>query len=110
MQLILWTGKDDLAPGSDAFKAYRSVSKAFKGKLVFVTVNKDGDAHEPVTNYFGLKDSKAPVVRCAASLPIAMSGCMALGARPVTWVCGRANSHVLTWVDLRFPQVPCWST
>lgn len=45
------------------YDAYKAVSKKFKGQLVFVTVNNEGAAHEPVTNFFGLKDAKAPVVR-----------------------------------------------
>lgn len=44
------------------YDAYRAAAKKHKGKLVFVTVDKDGEGADPVTNFFGLKESKPPVV------------------------------------------------
>lgn len=43
--------------------AYRTASKAHKGKLVFVTANNEGDSADPITNFFGLKGAEGPVVR-----------------------------------------------
>jgi hypothetical protein len=45
------------------YDAFKAAAKEFKGQLVFVTVNNEGASHEPVTNFFGLKGSQAPVVR-----------------------------------------------
>eukprot|EP00197_Chlamydomonas_leiostraca_P006170 CAMPEP_0202858778 /NCGR_PEP_ID=MMETSP1391-20130828/1156_1 /ASSEMBLY_ACC=CAM_ASM_000867 /TAXON_ID=1034604 /ORGANISM="Chlamydomonas leiostraca, Strain SAG 11-49" /LENGTH=530 /DNA_ID=CAMNT_0049537733 /DNA_START=11 /DNA_END=1603 /DNA_ORIENTATION=+ len=61
-QLILWASSAELESGHKVFDAYKAVSKSFKGKLVFVTVNNEGAAHEPVTNFFGLKGAKGPVL------------------------------------------------
>lgn len=61
-QIIYWASAADLSAESEAFKVLRTVAKAFKGKLVFVTANNEGDSHEPITNYFGLKDAKSPSV------------------------------------------------
>ncbi len=44
------------------YDAYRAAAKKYKGKLVFVTVDKDGEGADPVTNFFGLKESNPPVV------------------------------------------------
>ncbi len=35
---------------------------------MFVTVDNTGSSHEPVTNFFGLKDAKAPQARAAKPL------------------------------------------
>ncbi|KXZ47594.1 hypothetical protein GPECTOR_34g753 [Gonium pectorale] len=61
-QLILWSTAADLAPSSETAKIYREVSKKFKGQLVFVTVNNEGEGADPVTNFFGLKGANAPVL------------------------------------------------
>lgn len=61
-QIILWGSAADLSSDSDAFSIVRSVAKVFKGKIVFVTTNNEGDSHEPITNYFGLKGAKSPSV------------------------------------------------
>lgn len=61
-QLILWTKASDLEADADVLKAYKAVSKKFKGQLVFVTSNNEGSNHEPITNFFGLKDQTPPVV------------------------------------------------
>lgn len=61
-QLILWSKASDLSGDADVIKAYREVSKSFKGQLVFVTVNSESESAEPVTNFFGLKDAAGPVV------------------------------------------------
>ena len=61
-QIIFWASAADLSAESTSFAALRSVAKAFKGKLVFVTSNNEGESHEPITNYFGLKGAKSPSV------------------------------------------------
>lgn len=61
-QIIYWSGADGLTAESESFKALRTVAKQLKGKMVFVTSNTDGDSHEPITNYFGLKGETGPVV------------------------------------------------
>lgn len=61
-QLILWSKAEDFKEGSKVWAAYSTVAKNLKGKLVFVTVNNEGESHEPVTNYFGLKDTASPVI------------------------------------------------
>ena len=61
-QIIYWSSAADLSAESESFKILRTVAKAFKGKLVFVTANNEGDSHEPITNYFGLKGAKSPSV------------------------------------------------
>jgi hypothetical protein len=40
----------------------KTVSKAFKGKLVFVTSNSDSSDSEPITKFFGLAGQEGPVV------------------------------------------------
>jgi hypothetical protein len=83
-QLILWGGNAELEAGSKVFDAYKAVSKAYKGKLVFVTVNNEGSAHEPVTNFFGLKGAKSPVV----GVHVGMQGPQ---CSPACWLsCGTA--------------------
>lgn len=52
-QLLLW-GKDLTEP----LTAFKEAAKAFKGKLVFVTVDASAPGTDPVTNFFGLKDAE----------------------------------------------------
>lgn len=52
----------DLEIGSDTMKMFQAVAKAFKGKMVFVTVNNEGESAEPVGNFFGLKEVTGPAV------------------------------------------------
>jgi protein disulfide-isomerase A1 len=61
-QIIFWASAADLSAESTSFAALRSVAKAFKGKLVFVTANNEGESHEPITNYFGLKGANSPSI------------------------------------------------
>jgi len=61
-QVLLVASSDDLKTSSKVFTAYQAVSKALKGKLVFVTVDLDGSSKDPVVNFFGLKAEDAPVV------------------------------------------------
>ncbi|KAG2446641.1 hypothetical protein HYH02_008213 [Chlamydomonas schloesseri] len=61
-QMILWTTADDLKADAEVMKVYREASKKFKGQLVFVTVNNEGDGADPVTNFFGLKGATSPVL------------------------------------------------
>lgn len=61
-QVLLWSKAADVAADSEYMKVFREVSKEFKGKLVFVTVNNEGDSAEPVTNFFGLKEAPSPSV------------------------------------------------
>ncbi|GFR44575.1 hypothetical protein Agub_g5850 [Astrephomene gubernaculifera] len=61
-QLILWASPDELAADAEVMSAYRAASKKFKGQLVFVTVNNEGEGSEPVTNFFGLKGASSPVL------------------------------------------------
>ncbi|GIL79329.1 hypothetical protein Vretimale_16524 [Volvox reticuliferus] len=61
-QLILWASADDLEAGSEVITAYKEVAVQFKGKLVFVVVNNEGEDADPVTNFFGLKGSASPVL------------------------------------------------
>lgn len=63
LQLILWGTAAELDPGHEVFKAFRATAQEFKGKLVFVTTNNEASSHEPITNFFGLKGGKSPVVR-----------------------------------------------
>lgn len=53
LQLLLWGTPEELTPGSAVFDAFKAVASQLKGKLVFVTVDNSGAAHEPVTNFFG---------------------------------------------------------
>lgn len=53
---------EDIKAGSDAMKAFVAVAKEYKGKVIFVTVNSEGESSEPVTNFFGLKEAAAPAV------------------------------------------------
>ena len=73
-QIITWSKAADFAEDAALFKAVKAVSKKYKGKLVFVTVNNEGDAHEPVTNYFGLKDAASPTVRGGLLLLLLLCG------------------------------------
>jgi protein disulfide-isomerase A1 len=61
-QMLFWASAADLSPESDVFKTYKAVAEKLRGQLVFVTINNEGPSHEPVTNYFGLKDAKSPVI------------------------------------------------
>jgi len=61
-QLIVWSKAADFEADAAVYTALKSVAKKLKGKLVFVTVNNEGDSAEPVTNYFGLKDAESPQV------------------------------------------------
>ena len=61
-QIIFWSKAADLTADSAVFGVLRAVAKTFKGQLVFVTANNEGDGHEPITNYFGLKGQEGPVV------------------------------------------------
>jgi protein disulfide-isomerase A1 len=62
-QLLLVAKAADLESDSAAFKAYRDAAKGkLKGKLVFVTVNLDGQSKDPVVNFFGIKEENAPVL------------------------------------------------
>ncbi|EFJ41881.1 protein disulfide isomerase 1 [Volvox carteri f. nagariensis] len=62
MQLILWTSAKDLESGAEVRTIYKTVASKFKGKLVFVTVNNEGEEADPVTNFFGLKGAASPVL------------------------------------------------
>lgn len=52
---------------SDEYKndveSYRTVSKDFKGKVLFVTINTDDDDHEKIMEFFGLKKEEVPAMR-----------------------------------------------
>jgi hypothetical protein len=78
VQLLLVAGAKDLDGDSPVFSAYKQVAKgALKGKLVFVTVNLDGQSKDPVVNFFGIKEENAPIVRthhetAAADTPAGM--------------------------------------
>lgn len=61
-QVLLWAKAADLEPTAELLKTLRATALKFKGKLVFVTINNEGDAHEPVTKFFGLENAEAPVV------------------------------------------------
>lgn len=61
-QIIYWSNAASQSAESEPFKALRAVAKTYKGKLVFVTANTDGESHEPITNYFGLKGEEGPVI------------------------------------------------
>lgn len=55
-QIIVWAKSSDLAVGTDFSTALNTVASRFKGKLIFVTTDNEGPHHEPITNFFGLKD------------------------------------------------------
>ncbi|KAJ9506014.1 hypothetical protein QJQ45_016668 [Haematococcus lacustris] len=61
-QLILWATAAQLEPGNAVYDAYKAAAQEYKGQIVFVTINNEGSEHEPITNFFGLKDAVAPVV------------------------------------------------
>ncbi|GAX73180.1 hypothetical protein CEUSTIGMA_g633.t1 [Chlamydomonas eustigma] len=61
-QIIFWGSAADLSAESTSFASVRAVAKALKGQLVFVTANNEGESHEPITNYFGLKGAASPVI------------------------------------------------
>lgn len=47
----------------DNIESYRTVSKDFKGKVLFVTINTDDDDHEKIMEFFGLKKEEVPAMR-----------------------------------------------
>jgi hypothetical protein len=69
VQLLLVASAKDLDAESAVFKAFKQVAKgALKGKVVFVTVNLDGQSKDPVISFFGIKEENAPMVRAAPAL------------------------------------------
>lgn len=61
-QVLLVAKASDLEPKSKVFKAFRANANAFKGKLVFVTVDLDSPSKDPVINFFGVKEEDAPIL------------------------------------------------
>jgi protein disulfide-isomerase A1 len=61
-QLLLMAKASDLKKDAKVFKAFREAATEFKGKVVFVTVDLDGTAKDPVVNFFGIKEEAAPVL------------------------------------------------
>jgi thioredoxin-like negative regulator of GroEL len=59
--LLLINNEEDLMCFKCLF-CLLQVALAYKGKLVMVTVNMDGTAKDPVTNFFGVKAEDVPVV------------------------------------------------
>lgn len=60
-QIFFWASSADLSADSASFKALKEACKLFKGKLVCVTVDKDGESGKPIGDYFGASGD-GPVV------------------------------------------------
>lgn len=61
-QVLVIADKDDLAADSSLLKSVKSVAGAYKGKLIFVSVNASSDASGPVLSFFGVDKEALPQV------------------------------------------------
>lgn len=68
VQVLIWASGEELTKGHKVFDTVTAVAKDFKGKVIFVTIDNTGSHHEPVTNFFGLKDKPSPQVRTNPAL------------------------------------------
>ena len=73
-QIIIMTKKADINPGTAVTKAVRAAHAAVKGRAAFVLCDREGEAAQPIVEFFNVKpDAELPHVSASWTLNLPLN-------------------------------------